>query len=170
KTLLGFFQRTPSTGGAPPATSASRQIPSSPAPSKNRPKSTATSSASSLTPAPSSDGPGPEDEDDNVKASVPPTKGLPSPVSADEGQTNGLDELNARGTPSRRAKKKTISYLESDSEGTDGDDVFKPKPVSRARPTKRRRLSDSAEEDVYEQDNGEEQDEGRWTNLGVSHC
>ncbi|KAK5365828.1 DNA mismatch repair protein msh6 [Exophiala xenobiotica] len=159
KTLLGFFQRTPSTGGAPPATSALRQVPSSPAPSKNRSKSTTTSSASSLTPAPSSDGPGPEDEDDNIKASVPPTKGLPSPVSADEGQTNGLDELNARGTPSRRAKKKTINYLESDSEGTDGDDVFKPKPVSRARPTKRRRLSDSADEDVYEQDNGEEQDE-----------
>jgi hypothetical protein len=55
-----------------------------------------------LTPVPSSDGPEPEIEDYSSKASSPPAKGLPSPVSADEGQTNGLDEQNARGTPSRR--------------------------------------------------------------------
>lgn len=86
-----------------------------------------------------------------------------------------MEELTARGTPSRRvrfstrvnysqqvlnyeqAKKKTISYIESDSEGTDDDDVFKPTPAPRSRASKRRRLSDSADEDVYEQ--GKEEDE-----------
>jgi hypothetical protein len=62
-----------------------------------------------LTPAPSSDGPELEINGDvaAAKASSPPSRGLPSPVSADERQTDGLDELNARGTPSRRVMPQT---------------------------------------------------------------
>ena len=175
KTLLGFFSKTPSSGSpaALPALPAKKTA-TAPAPLKNRSKSSGTASGSSLTPVPSSDGPQLEDEEEDIKASSPAARGLPSPVSADEGQTNGLDELNARGTPSRKvlshdtstgavtnleqAKKKTVNYVESDTEGTD-DDVFKPKPVARARPTKRRRLSDSADEDVYQQENAVEQED-----------
>lgn len=56
-----------------------------------------------------------------------------------------------------QAKKKVISYVESDSEGTD-DDVFKPQPNARSRPNKRRRVSESADEDIYDQENEPEQD------------
>ncbi|KIX00439.1 uncharacterized protein Z518_10578 [Rhinocladiella mackenziei CBS 650.93] len=161
RTLLGFFQKTPSSGS--PAALPPRSSNTSPVPSKGRSKTTGAPSGSSLTPAPSSDALELENEDDDGddnnnnnsinKASSPPSKGLPSPVSADERQTDGMEELTARGTPSRRATKKTINYIESDSEGTDNDDVFKPTPASRARPTKRRRVLDSADEDVYEQEN-----------------
>ncbi|EXJ81328.1 DNA mismatch repair protein MSH6 [Capronia epimyces CBS 606.96] len=157
RTLLGFFQRTPSTGS--PAPLPAKPTISAPAPARARTKAAGTTSGSSLTPAPSSDALDPENEDDQCKASSPASKGLPSPVSTDEGQTNGVEELSARGTPSRRAKKKTINYIESDSEGTDDDDVFKPTPAVRSRPTKRRRLSDSADEDLYEQENQAEQDD-----------
>ncbi|KAJ9640182.1 DNA mismatch repair protein msh6 [Knufia peltigerae] len=153
KTLLGFFQRTPSTGSSPALPS--RQSTATPGLQKDRERSTAAYSTSSLTPVPSSDGPEPEldkDKGDDVRTSPPPAKGLPSPVSADERQTNGVGDSSARGTPSRRAKK-IINYIESDSEGTDGDDVFKPKAAVRSRPVKRRRLSDSADEDVYQQEN-----------------
>lgn len=49
-----------------------------------------------------------------------------------------------------------LSYAESDSEGAESvdDDVFKPMPKQRpARPTKRRKVSESADEDVYEDEN-----------------
>ena len=46
-----------------------------------------------------------------------------------------------------------INYVESDSEGTDGDDAFEHKRVSsRARASKRRKVSESTDEDAYEQD------------------
>lgn len=52
-----------------------------------------------------------------------------------------------------KAKTKIINYAESDSEGTDGDDVFQPKAItSRARASKRRKVSESADEDTYEHD------------------
>ena len=51
-----------------------------------------------------------------------------------------------------QAKNKKINYVESDSEGTDNEDVFKPsKP-----PIKRRKVSESADEDVYEQERDNE--------------
>ncbi|KIW98700.1 uncharacterized protein Z519_00361 [Cladophialophora bantiana CBS 173.52] len=153
KTLLGFFQKTPSTGS--PAALPARPVAETPVPSKTRSKP-AGKASSTLTPVPSSDALEPEDEDNTPKASLPPSKSLPSPVSADDEQTNGREEPTCRGTPSRRAKTKKINYLESDSEGTDGDDVFKPTPGRRSRPTKRRRISDSADEDVYEQEMAEE--------------
>jgi hypothetical protein len=49
-----------------------------------------------------------------------------------------------------------LSYAESDSEGTQSvdDDVFKPVSKGRpARPVKRRKVSESADEDVYEDEN-----------------
>lgn len=93
--------------------------------------------------------------------------GLPSPVSADEAQSNGIEEKEelvfGQNTPSRKAKKK-ISYLESD--GSDEDDVFKPRPRARVRsenkqPVKRRKVSESADEDVYEQEEEGADDSGR---------
>jgi len=54
-----------------------------------------------------------------------------------------------------------MSYAESDSEGFDNDDeIFKPTPKAKtARPAKRRKVSESAEEDTYELDEGA--DDGR---------
>ena len=45
-----------------------------------------------------------------------------------------------------------MSYAESDSEGEDEDeDVFKPAPkAKKPRPIKRRKVSESADEDTYE--------------------
>jgi hypothetical protein len=61
--------------------------------------------------------------------------------------------------------------MESDSEGTDSDDVFKPKPARNARPAKRRRLFDSDAEDVYEQENEVEPEDGGWDNqLAIIHA
>jgi DNA mismatch repair protein MSH6 len=179
KTLLGFFQRTPSTSSpaAPEARSAASV--STPAPVKSRPKQASTASGSTLTPVPSSDALEPEDELPVTNASLPLSKGLPSPVSADGEQTNGKADLTSRGTPSRRvsqsstlnrsrlrlvqAKTKKINYIESDSEGTDGDDVFKIKAGKKSRPAKRRRLFGSDSEDLYEQENEIEQEDGEYT-------
>jgi hypothetical protein len=47
-----------------------------------------------------------------------------------------------------------LSYAESDSEGAESidDDVFKPVIKNKpARPSKRRKVSESADEDVYEE-------------------
>ena len=55
-----------------------------------------------------------------------------------------------------------MSYVEFDSEGLDDDDdIFKPAPKAKktARPAKRRKVSESAEEDAYEVDEGA--DDGR---------
>jgi hypothetical protein len=54
-----------------------------------------------------------------------------------------------------------MMYAESDSEGLDDDDdIFKPAPkVKDTRPAKRRKVSESAEEDAYELD--EWADDGR---------
>lgn len=49
-----------------------------------------------------------------------------------------------------------ISYAESDSEGAQSidDDVFKPVCRNRSsRPSKRRKVSESADEDVYDDEN-----------------
>ena len=47
---------------------------------------------------------------------------------------------------------KKTSYAESDSEGVEDDeDIFKPASKAKtARPTKRRKVSESADEDTYE--------------------
>lgn len=56
-----------------------------------------------------------------------------------------------------------MSYAESDSEGVDdGDDIFKPAPKTQnTRPTKRRKVSESADEDTYGAEDLAE--EGRYT-------
>ena len=64
-----------------------------------------------------------------------------------------------------QAKKKTIRYIESDSEGTDNDDVFKPTPARRARAVKKRKISDDEDEDIYEQENQVDQDDGNYCVL-----
>ena len=66
-------------------------------------------------------------------------------------------------------KTKKVNYIESDSEGTDGDDVFKPKAAPKPRPSKRRRLVGSDTEDVYEQENEVEQEDGMYyTHFGLA--
>ena len=65
-----------------------------------------------------------------------------------------------KGVDVAKAKNKIINYNESDGEDSAGDDVFKPKAkVNKARPTKRRRVSESGDEGVYE----EEQDVADFT-------
>lgn len=59
-----------------------------------------------------------------------------------------------------QAKRRTINYIESDSEGTDNDDVFKPSPSKRGRAMKKRKLSDDENEDIYEQQSVVDVDEG----------
>ena len=160
RTLHGFFSKTPT-----PATTAKLPDRSSPRKQNLKNRFAAPLKNGSLTPVPSSDAIEPEEEEeqDTAKASAPSAHGLPSPVSADEGQTNGVEDVTDRGTPSRRAKQKKINYIDSDSEGTDGDDVFKPKPKSkeRNRPVKRRKLSESADEDIYEQGNDVDEVDGK---------
>jgi len=102
RTLHGFFSRTPSSGS--PATLPQRGPSTKTADSGLRAKLSAGPSSSQLTPAPSSDAPEPELDGGHAKASPDLTKGLPSPVSADEGQANGTDELTVFGTPSRRVR------------------------------------------------------------------
>lgn len=58
-----------------------------------------------------------------------------------------------------QAKSKKINYVDSDSEGTDNDEIFKSKPARRQPPLKRRKISESADEDVYEQENDVEEGE-----------
>lgn len=62
-----------------------------------------------------------------------------------------------------QAKSKAVNYAESDSEGADSidEEVFKPRSrKSRARPTKKRRVSDSGDEDNYKEESDGAEDEG----------
>lgn len=181
QTLFGFFQKTPLVKAS---TALPDRTPTKSSPITRRTSKSATfSSSSELTPAPSSDALEPEEDEQSLKASPElPPKGLPSPVSADEGQTNGT-ELTASGTPTRRvcfpilqihvsgtdippqAKKKVINYIESDSEGTDDDKVLVSAPKRASRAVKRRRLADSEDEDVYEQEQEVEPDDGKIIHL-----
>ena len=52
-----------------------------------------------------------------------------------------------------QVKSKKVNYVDSDSEGTDNEEIFRPNPNRRKPPIKRRRISESADEDVYEQEN-----------------
>jgi DNA mismatch repair protein MSH6 len=180
KTLLGFFQKTPNACSSP-STLPERSADTSRTKSTLQSKPFARANSSSITPAPSSDAFG-EDEDITgqaiAKESSQPKRGLPSPVSSANGDSVGqtvsdAEELTAFGTPSRKvscvtlpfgfqlltlcqAAKKMLSYAESESEGADSvdDDVFKPAPKKKAaRPSKRRKVSESADEDVYEDEN-----------------
>ncbi|KAK5952604.1 DNA mismatch repair protein msh6 [Knufia fluminis] len=153
KSIQSFFNKTPSTASTvklPERTSPRKPLAS-------RPNFSANTSRSSLTPVPSSDAPVPEDFHD-TKASSHIDPGLPSPASADKRQTQNIEPTDGASTPSRRAKNKKINYVDSDSEGTDNDEIFKSKPARRKPPVKRRRISESADEDVYEQENDVEED------------
>ena len=112
KTLHGFFSKTPSA--TPSSTLPSRSTPTSKTTPSLKGRLSASSSASQLTPVPSSDAPEAEEDELETKASRPASaKGLPSPVSADEGQTHGDGELSAFGTPSRRVSTPTMSCTQS---------------------------------------------------------
>ena len=105
RTLHGFFSKPPSSSS--PTSLPERLSPAKPRSTSTKDRLLGTSRSSQLTPVPSSDAlePDLEDFDAQFKASSPPApKGLPSPVSADGRQTNGVEEeeVTARGTPSRR--------------------------------------------------------------------
>ena len=100
RTLHGFFAKpaTPSSTGSLP-------VRVSPRKHGLNDRLSAPRRSSQLTPQPSSDAVEPEeDHEETTKASQIPTKGLPSPVSADEGQTNAAEEVTVNGTPSRKVR------------------------------------------------------------------
>lgn len=162
KSISSFFSKTPATANT-------LKLPERTSPRKAASKPNFSEAASSrLTPVPSSDAPIAEDDED-VKASAHFINSLPSPVSTDQSQAPSVEATNGAVTPSRRvrcpttgrgrctdnlqAKTKKINYVESDSEGTDSSEVFKSKANRRQPPTKRRKVSESADEDIYEQEN-----------------
>ena len=69
-----------------------------------------------------------------------------------------------------QAKTKKINYIDSDSEGTDNDEIFKSKPTREKPPVKRRRISESADEDVYEQENDIEEGEHDYHRISLHEC
>lgn len=100
RTLHGFFAKpaTPSSTGSLPVRVSPRK------PGLND-RLSAPRRSSQLTPQPSSDAVElEEDYEETTKASQVPTKGLPSPVSADESQTNVAEEVTVNGTPSRKVR------------------------------------------------------------------
>ncbi|KAJ5175225.1 DNA mismatch repair protein msh6 [Penicillium canariense] len=141
KSILGFFQKS---SPATPSNNRTREPASSPAQRageqraassvKPTPKRSFSSFAQDLSPVPSSDLPIPEEDDgngDKVKS--------------------GRDKIqDTTMSPSRRAKKKQVSYKESDSEGEDDDDaIFRPtrKNNANGRATKRRKTSPESEDE-----------------------
>ncbi|KAF7715747.1 DNA mismatch repair protein msh6 [Penicillium ucsense] len=142
KSILGFFQKS---SPATPASKKPREPESSPAQRageqrrgstvKPTPKRSFSSFAGDLTPVPSSDVPVPEEDGVEVEDKTKPTP--------DEIPENTM-------TPSRRAKKKQVSYKESDSEGEDDDDViFQPsrKASTNGRAAKRRKTVEESDDE-----------------------
>lgn len=97
KSIQSFFNKTPSTSNAVklPERTSPRKIPA------GKPNFNGSSSRINLTPVPSSDAPVSEDYED-TKASLDSSPGLPTPVSADQSQTQDVGVTNGAGTPSRR--------------------------------------------------------------------
>ncbi|EPS30639.1 hypothetical protein PDE_05591 [Penicillium oxalicum 114-2] len=141
KSILGFFQKS---SPATPSSNKHREPESSPAQRageqrrgsaiKPTPKRSFSSFAGDLTPVPSSDLPVPDEEEVDGNGTKP---------TPDESQENAM-------TPSRRAKKKQISYKESDSEGEDDDEViFRPsrKASTNGRAAKRRKTVEDSDDE-----------------------
>lgn len=113
-------------------------------------------STQDLTPVPSSDGPG-EDDDLTVKGSPSSAAaGLPSPIDSTNGDVNGQTErqdiiLTSQGTPTRKAKK-DVNYAESATEDDDEEPVrpFRKSKPNAGRQNKRRKVSDSSDDDNYD--------------------
>lgn len=155
---------------------------------KPTPKRNFSSFAQDLTPVPSSDLPIPEEDDENEKkVKVRPNVPLfPTSSSANLASSyqSGRDEIQDNAmTPSRRvckpymipnhqslclfsfnqAKKKQVSYKESDSEGEDDDEViFRPsrKGNANGRAAKRRKTSPESEDEFQEAAEAGYSDEG----------
>ena len=72
----------------------------------------------------------------------------------------------------KQAKTKAVNYAESASEDAedDDDDIFKPVPRNRnVRPIKRRKVSESADEDTYEHEDVVDEGRACHTNLSAEH-
>ncbi|KAJ5280770.1 DNA mismatch repair protein msh6 [Penicillium angulare] len=143
KSILGFFQKS---SPATPSSTKAREPASSPAQRASEQRSASTkktpgtqkrsfsSFAQDLSPVPSSDLPVPEEDEDD----------------GDDVKTKGDNAQVPTMSPSRRAKKKQVTYKESDSEGEDDDDaIFRPSR-SNGRATKRQKVSSSDSEDDFE--------------------
>ena len=159
RSIMGFFQKKSSD--APDAELANLpkanglNLPINSTKSRNSAKPATRGSSSSLTPAPSSDAI--EEPDEDTASSYKYSRksdgnGLPSPVTpistmAANGkqQRNGSTSFNS---PSRKAKK-VINYAESEEE--DDEDILKPSlpKTTRGRALKRRKTSQSSEEEDF---------------------
>jgi DNA mismatch repair protein MSH6 len=155
---------------------------------KPTPKRSFSSFAQDLTPVPSSDLPIPEDDEENadkVKVRlIPLLFPISSPLMFASPLQSGRDEIQDTAmSPSRRvcqlhkslshrymkltfvqAKKKQVSYKESDSEGEDDDDViFRPSRKSNAngRAAKRRKTSPDSEDEFQEAGEAGYSDDGK---------
>ncbi|BCS20976.1 mismatch repair ATPase MSH6 [Aspergillus puulaauensis] len=145
KSILGFFQKsspsTPSTRNAEPASSpAPRASASRPVQRGEKSGKIASKFTQDLAPVPSSELGLPDEEDDKKQ------------ISPEE------DSKKATTSPSRRSAKK-VNYVESDSEGEDDDEIFRPARKNN-RASKRRKVSPESDDD-FEQDvqNGVESDD-----------
>jgi DNA mismatch repair protein MSH6 len=114
KTLLGFFQKTPSTASSTSTVPEPLSVVARKKPMLQK-KSVLRHSGTHITPTPSSDA---LDEDDNTaecnvsKESSRSKRGLPSPVSSANGELGGqtvadAEELTTFGTPSRKVRYPT---------------------------------------------------------------
>ncbi|KAJ5949148.1 DNA mismatch repair protein msh6 [Penicillium verhagenii] len=143
KSILGFFQKS---SPATPSSAKPREPASSPAQrasekrgvsaTKQTPatqKRSFSSFAADLSPVPSSDLPIPDEaEEDGVK-------------------TKGNNAPDTTMSPSRRGKKKPVSYKESDSEGEEDDDViFRPSKQNGRASKRQRTVVESDDEDFEE--------------------
>ncbi|KAJ5565017.1 DNA mismatch repair protein msh6 [Penicillium frequentans] len=144
KSILGFFQKS---SPATPSSAKPREPASSPAQraSENRgasatkqtpgtQKRSFSSFAADLSPVPSSDLPVPDEDEEDAGVK---TKG-------DKAQDTTM-------SPSRRAKKKQVSYKESDSEGEEDDEViFRPSRKNGRASKRQKTVVESDEEDFKE--------------------
>ncbi|KAJ5892720.1 DNA mismatch repair protein msh6 [Penicillium tannophilum] len=146
KSILGFFQKS---SPATPSSAKPREPASSPAQraSENRgasatkqtpgtQKRSFSSFAADLSPVPSSDLPVPDEDEEDA--------GL---------KTKG-DKAQAQDTtmsPSRRAKKKQVSYKESDSEGEEDDEVIFRPSRKNGRASKRQKTVVESDEEEFQE-------------------
>ncbi|KAJ5532366.1 DNA mismatch repair protein msh6 [Penicillium frequentans] len=144
KSILGFFQKS---SPATPSSAKPREPASSPAQraSENRgasatkqtpgtQKRSFSSFAADLSPVPSSDLPVPDEDEEDAAV-----------------KTKGDKAQNTTMSPSRRAKKKQVSYKESDSEGEEDDEVIFRPSRKNGRASKRQKTVVESDEEEFKE-------------------
>ncbi|KAJ5631470.1 DNA mismatch repair protein msh6 [Penicillium longicatenatum] len=144
KSILGFFQKS---SPATPSSAKPREPASSPAQraSENRgasatkqtpgtQKRSFSSFAADLSPVPSSDLPVPDEDEEDAGV-----------------KTKGDKVQDTTMSPSRRAKKKQVSYKESDSEGEEDDEVIFRPSRKNGRASKRQKTVVESDEEEFQE-------------------